>query len=40
MRVYNPSATETAAGSVEFTTPLTEWLETLMDETLKVDVAA
>ncbi|MFT6928331.1 MAG: mannosylglycerate hydrolase [Psychromonas sp.] len=39
MRVYNPSETATAAGSVEFTTPVTEWVETLMDETLKEGVA-
>lgn len=35
IRVYNPSETETVKGEIEFTTPVTEWLETLMDETPK-----
>lgn len=40
MRVYNPSETAVAAGTVEFTTPVTEWLETLLDETPKAEAAA
>lgn len=40
MRVYNPSETADASGVVEFTTPVTQWVETLLDETPKVDVAA
>ena len=40
IRVYNPSETETVKGDIEFTTPVTEWLETLMDETPKPGVVA
>ena len=40
IRVYNPSETETVKGDIEFTTPLTEWLETLMDETPKPGAVA
>ncbi|WP_028867288.1 mannosylglycerate hydrolase [Psychromonas arctica] len=40
IRVYNPSETETVQGDIEFTTPVTEWLETLMDETPKPGVVA
>jgi mannosylglycerate hydrolase len=35
IRVYNPSETQTINAQVEFTTPVTEWLDTLMDETPK-----
>jgi len=40
IRVYNPSETETVKGDIEFTTPVTEWLETLMDETPKPGAVA
>ena len=40
IRVYNPSETETVQGDIEFTTPVTEWLETLMDETPKPGAVA
>ncbi|MBB1271798.1 mannosylglycerate hydrolase [Psychromonas sp. SR45-3] len=42
IRVYNPSETETETvqGDIEFTTPVTEWLETLMDETPKPGAVA
>jgi mannosylglycerate hydrolase len=40
MRVYNPSETATAAGKVEFTTPVTEWVETFLDEKPRTNVAA
>ncbi len=39
MRVYNPSETTAAAGTVEFTSPVSEWIETLLDETPKADAA-
>ncbi|WP_417696413.1 mannosylglycerate hydrolase [Psychromonas sp.] len=38
IRVYNPSQTETINGDIEFTSPVTEWVETLMDETPKPQV--
>jgi len=33
IRVYNPSQTDTINGDIQFTSPVTEWVETLMDET-------
>ncbi|RBW47128.1 mannosylglycerate hydrolase [Psychromonas sp. B3M02] len=38
IRVYNPSQTQTINGDIEFTSPVTEWVETLMDETPKPQV--
>lgn len=34
LRVYNPSETDTIADSVAFTSPVTQWQETQLDEAL------
>ncbi|MGB5446043.1 MAG: glycoside hydrolase family 38 C-terminal domain-containing protein, partial [Psychromonas sp.] len=41
MRVYNPSETQTiTADQIQFTSPVTEWTETLLDETPKANATA
>tara|TARA_R110001583_G_scaffold16561_22_gene68002 strand:- start:13971 stop:16583 length:2613 start_codon:yes stop_codon:yes gene_type:complete len=40
VRVYNPSETSAVSGVVSFTMPVTQWTETLLDETPKANVGA